>query len=41
MTYPEMFAALQPGFFDKPYIAALPEEEIYEEQVIDLHAWQA
>ena len=40
MTYAEMFAALQPGFFDKPYIAALPEDEVFEEQIIDLHAWQ-
>ena len=40
MTYAEMFAALQPGFFDKPYIASLPEEEVFEEQIIDLHAWQ-
>ena len=40
MTYAEMFAALQPGFFDKSYIASLPEDEVYEEQIIDLHAWQ-
>lgn len=41
MTYAEMFQALQPGFFDKPYIRSLPEEHIFEEQIIDLHAWQA
>ena len=40
MTYKEMFAALQPGFFDKPYIASLPEDEVFDEQIIDLHAWQ-
>ena len=40
MTYPEMFHILQPGFFEKPYIMSLPEEEIYDEQIIDLHTWQ-
>ena len=40
MTYPDMFRTLMPGFFAKPWIASLPEEEIFEEQVIDLHAWQ-
>lgn len=40
MTYAEMFHALQPGFFDKPYIRTLPEEYIFDEQVIDLHTWQ-
>ena len=40
MNYAEMFAALQPGFFEKAYIRTLPEDEIYVEQVIDLHTWQ-
>ncbi len=40
MTYAEMFHALQPGFFDKSYIRSLPVEHIFDEQVIDLHAWQ-
>lgn len=40
MTYAEMFRALQPGFFDKPYIRGLPEEHIFDEQIIDLHTWQ-
>nr|MBR4281999.1 GNAT family N-acetyltransferase [Clostridia bacterium] len=40
MTYAEMFLALQPGFFDKSYIRSLPEEESFDEQIIDLHAWQ-
>lgn len=40
MTYAEMFHALQPGFFDKPYIRELPEEYIFDEQIIDLHTWQ-
>lgn len=41
MTYAQMFQTLQPGFFDKPYIASLPEEHIFDEQVLDLHEWQA
>ncbi len=40
MTYTEMFLALQPGFFEKPDIASLPEDETYVEQIIDLHIWQ-
>lgn len=40
MNYAEMFAALQPGFFEKEYIRTLPEDETYVEQVIDLHSWQ-
>lgn len=40
MNYAEMFQALQPGFFEKEYIRTLPEDEIYVEQVIDLHTWQ-
>lgn len=40
MTYADMFLALQPGFFDKEYIRSLPEDEIYDEQIIDLHEWQ-
>lgn len=41
MTYAEMFLVLQPGFFDKSYIRDLPEEDIFDEQIIDLHTWQA
>ena len=40
MTYAEMFHALQPGFFDKEYIRTLPEDEVFDEQIIDLHDWQ-
>ena len=40
MTCAEMFATLQPGFFDRPYIRALPEDEIFDEQALDLHTWQ-
>ena len=41
MIYAEMFHTLQPGFFDKEYIRTLPEDEIFVEQIIDLHDWQA
>lgn len=40
MNYIEMFMQLQPGFFEKEYIRTLPEEHIFDEQVIDLHNWQ-
>lgn len=40
MNYVEMFNALQPSFFNKDYIRELPEDEIFDEQIIDLHAWQ-
>ena len=40
MTYAEMFHTLQPGFFDKEYIRTLPEDEVFVEQIIDLHTWQ-
>ena len=40
MNYAAMFHALQPGFFEKDYIRTLPEEHIFDEQIIDLHAWQ-
>lgn len=39
MNYEKMFLDLQPGFFDKPYIRDLPEDEFFVEQIIDLHTW--
>lgn len=33
----ELFHALHPGFFDKPYIKSLPPEDIFDEQILDLH----
>ena len=40
MNYADMFRLLQPGFFEKPYIRGLPKEEVYEEQIMDLHGWE-
>ena len=40
MNYAAMFHALQPGFFEKDYIRSLPPEDIFDEQVLDLHTWQ-
>ena len=40
MNYADLFHVLQPGFFDKEYIRTLPEDEVFDEQIIDLHAWQ-
>lgn len=35
----ELFSALHPGFFDREHIRALPPEKVYEEQLLDLHAF--
>lgn len=40
MNHADIFAHLHPGFFDEDYIRSLPEEHIFDEQVLDLHAWQ-
>lgn len=40
MNYADLFRRLHPGFFDKPYIRELPEDEVYDEQIIDLRTWQ-
>lgn len=40
MNYADLFNAIQPGFFEKEYIRSLPPEDIFDEQVLDLHAWQ-
>ncbi|MBR4081917.1 MAG: GNAT family N-acetyltransferase [Clostridia bacterium] len=39
MDYAALFAALHPGFFDQPHIRALPPEEVYEEQMLDLRTF--
>lgn len=41
MTHADMFHVLQPDFFDRPYIRTLPPAHIFEEQILDLHTWQA
>lgn len=35
----ELFNAVQPGFFEKEYIRSLPEDEIFEEQILDLRTF--
>jgi len=35
----ELFSAVQPGHFESEHIRSLPPERIYEEQVLDLHAF--
>lgn len=35
----DMFHHLHPGFFDQPSIRALPEEDVFDEQVLDLHTF--
>lgn len=41
MNYTDIFNHLHPGFFEQPGIAALPADEIFDEQVLDLHNWEA
>lgn len=40
MNYTDMFHHLHPGFFEEDHIRTLPEEYIFDEQVLDLRAWQ-
>ncbi len=35
----DLFNTVHPGFFEKAYIRALPVEEVYEEQILDLHTF--
>lgn len=35
----ELFNTVMPGFLEREGIRALPPEEVYEEQVLDLHAF--
>ena len=37
----ELFNTVRPGFFEKERIRSLPPEEVYEEQMLDLHAFPA
>ncbi len=41
MNYSDIFNRLHPGFFEKDYIRALPEEHVFDEQVLDLHTFRA
>lgn len=41
MNYTAMFHHLHPGYFEQAYIRSLPPEHIFDEQVLDLHAWSA
>ena len=36
LNYVDVFAHIQPGFFDKDYIRALPPEDVFDEQVLSL-----
>ena len=40
LNYAGVFARIRPGFFQEDYIRELPEEDIFDEQVLDLHTWQ-
>lgn len=41
MDYAKLFHTLQPGFFDSESIRSLPPEDVFEEQILDLHAFHA
>ena len=34
-----LFSTIKPGFFETKHIRSLPPEKVYEEQIIDLHAF--
>ena len=36
MDYRELFSEMHPGFFEKPYITGMPEENVFTELVMDL-----
>ena len=38
MDYRELFSEMHPGFFEKPYITGMPEENVFTELVMDLRA---
>ena len=40
-NYGDMFNHLHPGFFADEGISSLPVEEVFDEQVLDLHTWQS
>ena len=41
MDHIDFFNTMKPGFFDREGIRSIPKEEIYEEQIMDLHAFSA
>lgn len=41
MDYAALFHHIHPGFFEKDYIRSLPEEHVFDEQLLDLHSFCA
>lgn len=39
MDYKAMFQQFHPGFFEQEYIRSQPEEDVFDEQILDLHAF--
>lgn len=39
INYTDLFNALHPGFFQQEGIRSLPPEEVFEEQLLDLHTF--
>ena len=40
INYADLFSKIRPGFFEEEDIRNLPPEDVFVEQVIDLHTWQ-
>ena len=36
-----LFNAVKPGFFENQHIRSIPPEEVFEEQILDLHSFSA
>jgi len=41
VDYTELFCAIHPDFFEREEIRALPQEWVFEEQILDLHTFRA
>lgn len=39
INYTDLFNTLHPGFFQEEHIRSLPPEEVFEEQILDLHTF--
>jgi len=39
MDHVQLFNTIKPGFFENKHIRSMPENEIFEEQILDLHTF--
>lgn len=40
LDYTDLFHHIMPDFFDRTYIRSLPVEQVFEEQILDLHSFR-